>query len=45
VIPVGLTLSNFFGYSRGYFTDTVITPGAGYWVKASANGSIILQKH
>jgi photosystem II stability/assembly factor-like uncharacterized protein len=44
VIPAGLTLSNFFGYTRGYVADTVITPGAGYWVKASANGSIIFQK-
>ena len=38
----GLTLSQFFGYARGYFTTDTLQPGSGYWVKASMPGQIIL---
>jgi len=41
-IPPGMTLSNFFAYNNGYTAATSINPGAGYWVKTSADGSIIL---
>ena len=40
----GVIASVFFGYSAatGYITATSLSPGRGYWVKASANGTISL---
>ncbi len=41
VATVGTTiLSNFFGYTNGYFVATTIEPGKGYWVKVSGPGSL-----
>lgn len=33
-------LTNFSGFSNGYFTATVLEPGRAYWVKMSAAGTI-----
>jgi hypothetical protein len=41
--PPGIVLSGFFGYSNGYFPADSLLPGKGYWVKASADGIIVLQ--
>jgi photosystem II stability/assembly factor-like uncharacterized protein len=38
----GLVTSQFYGYNSGYFTAAAIEPGKAYWVKASADGSLIL---
>lgn len=42
--PGTMTLTGFFGYSptTGYFTADTLRPGAGYWVKCSEPGSLIL---
>ncbi|MFI5250865.1 MAG: T9SS type A sorting domain-containing protein [Bacteroidota bacterium] len=42
--PFGGIVSSFvFGYSNtGYNKTSILTPGEGYWVKASGNGSIVL---
>jgi plastocyanin len=42
-IPPGLVTSPFYGYGGGYSTADTIRPGFGYWVKAGAAGSLILQ--
>jgi type IX secretion system substrate protein/List-Bact-rpt repeat protein len=41
-IPPGITTSNFFGYSGGYKTTTVLQPGFGYWVKVQQAGQLVL---
>lgn len=41
-VPGGITLSKFWGYNNGYVHGSSIAPGGGYWVKASAAGSIVL---
>ncbi|HLF14828.1 MAG TPA: T9SS type A sorting domain-containing protein [Bacteroidota bacterium] len=41
-IPGGIELSNFYEYQGGYVVSPVIEPGAGYWVKASQAGQLIL---
>ncbi|TLY33239.1 MAG: T9SS type A sorting domain-containing protein [Ignavibacteria bacterium] len=40
--PAGILSTHFFTYTRGYTTATSIDPGKGYWVKASAGGSLTL---
>jgi hypothetical protein len=35
-----MVLSNFYGYSNGYYPTDTIYPGKGYWVKASQDGQI-----
>jgi hypothetical protein len=44
VVPAELTVSNFYSYSSasGYQTVGTLSPGKGYWVKASQDGSLIL---
>jgi hypothetical protein len=46
VIPVPPVTfsSSFFGYSpsRGYYNVDTLKPGAGYWIRASRAGSIVL---
>jgi hypothetical protein len=37
-----MVTSSFFGYDAGYFTASEIEPGAGYWVKASEAGQLVL---
>jgi len=41
-IPTGIISSNFYGYDEGYLIADTLQPGKGYWVKASANGKVIL---
>jgi hypothetical protein len=36
--PAGIRSSQWFGFSGGYAPAAVLTPGAAYWVKASAAG-------
>ncbi|MEK7465188.1 MAG: T9SS type A sorting domain-containing protein [Patescibacteria group bacterium] len=46
-IPGGLVVSNFYGWkgvSQVYDTADTIGPGKAYWVRASANGKLILAK-
>ncbi|HTK80704.1 MAG TPA: T9SS type A sorting domain-containing protein [Bacteroidota bacterium] len=38
----GMIVSQFFGYTGSYVTRDSVTPGAGYWVKTSRAGSLIL---
>ena len=40
--PSGIVNSNYFGYSGGYNVATSIQPGAGYWVRVSAPGTLHL---
>jgi hypothetical protein len=40
--PPGLVTSQFFGYEAGYYNAASIEPGRGYWVKVSADGSLVL---
>ena len=40
--PTGILISNFFGYSSGYFVEDTLKPGYGYWIKSSADGIILL---
>lgn len=42
-IPGGLTSSEVFGYSAGYYVTDSIRPGYGYWIKVEQPGMIILQ--
>jgi hypothetical protein len=35
-------ISNYFGYSGGYFVADNILPGQAYWVKTSSAGSLVL---
>ncbi len=39
--PAGIRLSDWFGYSAGYFTATDILSGGAYWVKAGSAGNFI----
>ncbi len=39
--PAGIRLSDWFGYSSGYFTASTIAAGKGYWVKASSAGNFV----
>ncbi len=41
-VPSGIVASDYFGYSGAYFVATSIAPGAAYWVKANAAGSLIM---
>jgi hypothetical protein len=42
--PPGARASAFFAFgAAGYAPATVLSPGAGYWVKADADGLLILQ--
>lgn len=41
-VPPGLVTSHVFGYSNGYKTVDTISPGQGYWIKASQGGQLIL---
>ena len=40
--PPGLVLSSFFGYDGSYSAADTIQPGAAYWVKSDAPGSLVL---
>jgi hypothetical protein len=42
-VPAGIRSSIYFGYSGGYVGTEFITPGQGYWVKASAPGVFVLR--
>jgi hypothetical protein len=41
-IPPGISTSNFFGYTGGYKTTSVLQPGFGYWVKVQQAGQLVL---
>lgn len=41
--PSGIVISNYFKYESGYVVTTDLTPGGGYWVKVSQNGTLTLQ--
>lgn len=41
--PPGIIVSSYFGYGAGYTGASVLEPGKGYWVKAAAEGVLILQ--
>jgi hypothetical protein len=41
-VPDSIISSNYFGYSGGYSVASTIEPGGGYWVKAKAQGKLIL---
>ncbi|MFH1194953.1 MAG: hypothetical protein V1720_04535 [bacterium] len=40
--PAGILTSNFFEYYGAYLSADTLKPGKGYWIKASANGELIL---
>lgn len=40
--PPGLITSRFFTYQSGYVMNDTIIPGAGYWVKVSQGGKLLL---
>ncbi|TAK64539.1 MAG: T9SS type A sorting domain-containing protein, partial [Bacteroidetes bacterium] len=40
----GIT-GSFFGYNNGYYLADTLTPMQGYWVKATASGSIMLESN
>jgi GH18 family chitinase len=40
--PAGMVTSRFFGYNNGYSATDTLMPGSGYWVHASASGTLIL---
>jgi hypothetical protein len=42
-IPTGILTSYFFSYQNSYKVANSILPGNGLWVKANANGKIILK--
>ena len=41
-VPPGLATSGFYGYRGSFFIADSIRPGAGYWVKVSEPGSLVL---
>jgi hypothetical protein len=41
--PEGIIASKFFGYEGGYKIATTLTPGKGYWVKASEAGEVAIE--
>jgi len=41
-IPSGITKGTYFSYNRGYAIADSIRPSQGYWIKASANGQLVL---
>jgi len=41
-VPGGLVVSNFFAFEGLYVVTDSLRPGKGYWVKASADGVLIL---
>jgi hypothetical protein len=45
ITPVGTTVtSDYFGYNEsGYYLETALQPGQGYWVKVAEAGQLILQ--
>jgi hypothetical protein len=43
-LPVGISLSEFFGYTGAYTSVTTLDPGRGYWVKADEDGRIVLRE-
>jgi hypothetical protein len=40
--PAGLITTSYYAYNGGYDIADVILPAKGYWVKANANGQLIL---
>lgn len=38
----GFIVSQFFGYSEGYYKTEMLLPGQGYWVKVKAAGTLII---
>jgi hypothetical protein len=40
--PPSMATSQFFGYHDSYVVADVITPGEGYWIKASVSGTLTL---
>ncbi len=42
--PVSIIISPFYAFDRetGYSATELLQPGMGYWVKASANGTVVL---
>jgi hypothetical protein len=40
--PADIVLSNYYGYSDGYYSTDVISPAKGYWVKVKEPGILIL---
>jgi len=43
IVPLGTTiLSHFFGFGNIYYAEDTLQPGIGYWVKVSADGSLVL---
>ncbi len=42
-IPPGIISAHFFGYAGGYSAADTLQPGAGYWVKVSQNGTLVLR--
>ncbi len=40
--PGDIVVSDFFGYFNGYFASSIFSIGNGYWVRASAPGTITI---
>ncbi len=40
--PSGIVISNYFKYESGYVSTTTLTPGGGFWVQVSQNGTLTL---
>ena len=38
----GIISSDFFGFDGGYFSAATIDQGCGYWIRASADGDIVM---
>lgn len=42
--PAGIIASQFFEYNSGYSVATDLMPGAGYWIKTTASGELLLNE-
>ncbi|MFH1198019.1 MAG: S8 family serine peptidase [bacterium] len=38
--PAGILSSDFFGYNNVYYSENLLEPGRGYWIKATQAGTI-----
>jgi hypothetical protein len=42
-IPPGIVVTPYYGYTGSYTAADTLQPACGYWVKASANGTLVLR--
>ncbi len=41
-VPANILNSSFFSYNNGYNVATTLTPGLGFWVRATQNGTLTI---